>query len=128
MTEAQLTIAILALLFAKHFIADFVLQFDYMVQQKGIYGAEGGVHHTLMHIVGTWAVLCWMTNPFIAVFAALADGLFHYHIDWLKMNINRWRGLTIQDHEFWVWLGADQLAHSLTYLAITLWAVSHLTS
>jgi hypothetical protein len=69
-----------------------------------------------------------MTNPFIAVFAALADGLFHYHIDWLKMNINRWRGLTIQDHEFWVWLGADQLAHSLTYLAITLWAVSHLTS
>ena len=81
MTEAQLTIAILALLFAKHFIADFVLQFDYMVQQKGVYGAEGGVHHTLMHIVGTWAVLCWVANPFIAVFAALADGLFHYHID-----------------------------------------------
>lgn len=125
MNGIEITILILTLLFVKHFIADFVLQFPYMVEQKGTYGAEGGVHHSVIHMVFTWALLCW-TNPFIAVMAALADGFLHYHIDWLKMNINRWRGLSIQDHEFWVWLGADQLAHALTYLGITLWVATML--
>lgn len=123
MNEIEFTILVLTLLFVKHFVADFVLQFDYMVQQKGTYGAEGGVHHAVMHMVGTWAVLSW-TNPFVAVMAALADGFLHYHIDWLKMNINRWRNLSIKDHEFWTWLGADQLAHALTYLGITLWVAT----
>lgn len=123
MNDIEFTIVILTLLFVKHFVADFVLQFDYMVEQKGTYGAEGGVHHSVLHMVSTWAILCW-TNPFVAVMAALVDGFLHYHIDWLKMNIGRWRGLTIRDHEFWVWLGADQLAHALTYLGITLWVVS----
>lgn len=129
MTEAQLTIAVLALLFVKHWFADFVVQFNYMVEQKGTYGAEGGIHHSLIHCVLTWIVMyALFQNTALAVFAALFDGVVHYHIDWLKMNINRWRNLSIKDNEFWMWLGADQLAHSLTYLAITLWAVSHLTS
>jgi hypothetical protein len=48
----------------------------------------------------------------------LIDGAIHYHIDWAKMTINRLRKLTIAKNEFWVWLGADQLAHSVTYLAL----------
>lgn len=113
---------LLALLFIKHWVADFVVQYQYMVEQKGTYGAEGGIHHSLIHSVLTWLVMyALFQNTFIAVFTALFDGLVHYHIDWLKMNINRWRGITIQDEEFWVWLGADQLAHSLTYVAMVYW-------
>lgn len=123
MTAVEFTILILFLLFAKHFVADFVLQFPYMIEQKGTYGAEGGVHHSVIHMVGTWAIFCWI-NPFVAVMAALADGFMHYHIDWLKINITRWRGISTQDHEFWVWFGADQLAHALTYLGIALWITS----
>jgi hypothetical protein len=121
MTEILL---ILTALFIKHWFADFVVQFPYMVEQKGTYGAEGGIHHSLIHSVLTLLILYVITGSnAIAVFAALADGFIHYHIDWLKMNINRWRGLTIKDNEFWMWLGADQLAHSLTYVAITAWVM-----
>ena len=119
MTHFELLILTLTLLFIKHWIADFVVQFPYMVEQKGTYGAEGGIHHSLIHAVSTWLImLAVFQNTAIAVFTALFDGLVHYHIDWLKMNINRWRGLSIKDNEFWMWLGADQLAHSLTYIAI----------
>jgi hypothetical protein len=122
MTEVQLALLVLTLLFIKHWFADFVVQFNYMVEQKGIYGAEGGIHHSLIHCVLTWIVMyAVFQNTVIAVFTALFDGVVHYHIDWLKMNISRWRGLTIRDHEFWLWLGADQLAHSLTYIAMVLW-------
>ena len=122
MTDGQLALLVLTLLFIKHWFADFVVQFDYMVEQKGIYGAEGGIHHSLIHCVLTWLVMyAVFQNTFIAVFTALFDGVVHYHIDWLKMNISRWRNLTIRDHEFWMWLGADQLAHCLTYIAMVLW-------
>jgi hypothetical protein len=50
MTDVQLALLVLALLFIKHWFADFVVQFDYMVEQKGIYGAEGGIHHSLIHV------------------------------------------------------------------------------
>jgi hypothetical protein len=115
------------LLFIKHWFADFVVQYPYMMEQKGTYGAEGGIHHSLIHSVLTWLVMyALFQNTAFAVFTALFDFVAHYHIDWLKVNINRWRGLTIQDNEFWMWLGADQLAHSLTYVAMVWWVTSTL--
>ena len=125
MTEVQLALLVLALLFIKHWFADFVVQFDYMVQEKGIYGANGGVHHMLIHMILTYTIVWLLFNPTLAILVATVDGLVHYHIDWLKMNISRWRGLTIKDWEFWMWLGADQLAHALTYLALVLWLISN---
>jgi len=38
------------------------------------------------------------------------------------MNINKRYGYTIEMTQFWAWLGADQLAHSLTYLFLV-WAL-----
>lgn len=125
MTEVQLALLVLALLFIKHWFADFVVQFDYMVQEKGMYGANGGVHHMLIHMILTYVIVWLLFNPTLAILVATVDGLVHYHIDWLKMNISRWRGLTIKDWEFWMWLGADQLAHALTYLALVLWLISN---
>ena len=46
----------------------------------------------------------------------LADFIAHYHIDWVKQQLNR--GLTTADRMWWVWLGADQAAHYLTYVGI----------
>ena len=124
MTAIHLALILLCLLFIKHWFADFVVQYPYMVEQKGTYGAEGGIHHSLIHCVLTWLVMyALFQNTAIAIFTALFDGVVHYHIDWLKMNIGRWRNLTIKDNEFWMWLGADQLAHSLTYVAMVWWAI-----
>ena len=114
-------ILLLALFGIKHFISDFLMQFPYMLAQKGTYGAEGGIHHATIHGIWTWFILL----PFVgaaAVFPALFDMAAHYHIDWTKQQLNK--GLTPADRMFWVWFGADQGLHYLTYIAIIGWTVT----
>ena len=120
MSAMQAALFVFIVLQIKHFVADFVLQTEQMVKEKGTYGAKYGILHSLVQSVGTFLAFAWM-HPVLGILTAFVDFLAHYHIDWLKMNINRWRGLTIQDYEFWVWLGADQLAHQLTYIALVGW-------
>jgi hypothetical protein len=114
MTDMQLVILLLALFGIKHFICDFVLQFDYMVKQKGTYCAPGGVHHAWLHGAFTFLVLCWFYP--LALWMGAIDFIAHYHIDWAKQQLNK--GLTTADRMFWVWFGADQALHYLTYIAI----------
>jgi hypothetical protein len=114
-------ILLLALFGIKHFVCDFLLQYPHMVEQKGKYGARGGIEHAAIHFLGTVIVLVLVLpwNPFthfVALILGLFDGIIHYHIDWLKQQLNR--GLTTADRMFWVWFGADQGLHYLTYIAI----------
>lgn len=110
-------IVILALFGIKHFVCDFWLQFPYMLEDKGIYGAEGGRHHALMHTAGTFLVLAvTIFSIEWAVILAFVDGIIHYHIDWAKTNLSR--GLTPADRQFWLLLGLDQGLHYLTYVFI----------
>lgn len=108
---------LMTLLVIKHFVADFVLQTNQMVLEKGHYGAQGGVNHASIHAFLTLLVL-FFTVPVssIILVLALVDGIIHYHIDWAKMNISQ--GLTPKDSKFWLWLGVDQMLHYLTYIGI----------
>ena len=108
---------LLSLLGIKHFLADFVFQYDYMVREKGIYGAGGGVQHAMAHGIGTFIVLMIVMShsPWILPLS-FADSFIHYHIDWVKQQVNR--SLTYSDRMWWVWLGADQALHYLTYVGI----------
>lgn len=108
---------VLTLLTLKHFFCDFVIQFHYMVLEKGTYGAMGGIHHSAFHGLFTLFILMFFA-PQYAIWLAFVDFVVHYHVDWAKMNINRIKGYTPKDDGFWLWLGIDQLAHSLTYLGI----------
>jgi hypothetical protein len=114
-------ILLLALFGIKHFICDFVLQYPYMLEQKGTYGAAGGIAHATVHALGTLVVLVialpWGLSAHIAaLILGIVDGIVHYHIDWVKQQLNK--GLTVADRMFWVWFGADQGLHYLTYIAI----------
>jgi hypothetical protein len=109
----------------KHFICDFPLQMDpWMYRNKGTYGHLGGVCHAGIHAEGTClALLLVMPKAPEAVgpilLAAFADGVIHYHIDWLKMRLNaRWQLGPTTSEWFWVLLGADQLLHAITYIVI----------
>ena len=107
----------LALLGIKHFLADFVLQFPYMVSEKGIYGAEGGIHHAAVHTSLTFLILIFLSkNATDIILLSLLDGFLHYHIDWAKQQFTK--GLTPADRMFWAWIGLDQALHYLTYLGI----------
>lgn len=114
-------ILLLALFGVKHFIADFLLQTPHMLAQKGTYGASGGIEHASTHALGTLIVLIlvfpWsMGAHALALILASIDGFVHYHIDWAKTNLSK--ELTPADRKFWIWLGADQGLHYLTYVAL----------
>lgn len=113
-----LTVFLLLALFGiKHFIADFVMQYSYMVRDKGIYGAAGGLHHAGTHASWTFIILVpFITTPDELLILPLLDGVLHYHIDWAKQQLNK--NLTQADRQWWVYLGLDQALHYLTYIGI----------
>jgi hypothetical protein len=86
---------------------------------KGIYGNAHGVMHSLKHGIGTGLIMwLFISDPLMAIMLGFIDFALHYHIDWLKININKRYNYTAENPKFWAWLGADQLAHSLTYLGL----------
>jgi len=108
---------LLALFGIKHFVADYLMQFDYMLREKGIYGAVGGVHHALVHASWTFLILVFFCdNADVIIALAFADFVLHYHIDWSKQQLTR--NLTSADRRFWIWMGLDQALHYLTYIGI----------
>jgi len=112
----ETVIILLALFGIKHFLADFLWQFPFMLRDKGIYGAFGGAHHALLHGILTFFVVIGFIPAQDAVIFGFVDTAVHYHIDWAKTNLST--GLTPADHKFWVWFGLDQALHYLTYVAI----------
>jgi len=109
---------ILVLLQIKHWYIDFVNQSNEEVEHKGTYFAWQGIKHSLKQGLGTWLVFCIFIDPVSAFILGFFDFIAHYNIDWAKMNINKKFGYTIDKPQFWAWLGADQLAHQLTYIGL----------
>lgn len=108
-------IELLIALFTKHFIVDFPLQNKFQYANKGTYGHPGGILHAFLHGISTWMIFAFMT-PY-AILYGLIDMIVHYHIDWIKMNLNAKLGYGPTTHErFWWLLGLDQYIHSLTYI------------
>jgi len=111
----------LILLQIKHWYIDFVNQSEAEVVGKGIYGNQEGINHSLKQALGTFLAVLIITGfPYIvwAGILAFIDFFLHYHIDWAKININKKYNYTVKDKQFWAWLGADQLAHQLTYIGL----------
>jgi len=117
---AILILAAVAVLMAKHAVADFYLQTAYQFLNKGTYGHPGGLLHAGIHVALTPLVYLVLAPTTLLLVLSITAGEFlvHYHTDWLKEQINRRKGWTVNDHNFWSLLGTDQLVHGLTYLAI----------
>lgn len=112
-------ILLITFLLVKHFIWDFWYQPPYMWQNKGTFGHWGGIVHSGIHAVTTFAILLFFTAMPIAVMAMIFEFILHYLTDYAKMNINRVKGWGATTHnEFWQLTGFDQLVHQLTYIAI----------
>jgi hypothetical protein len=110
-------ILLLTVLFVKHFVVDFPLQNSFQYLNKGKYLHFGGILHSGLHCITTGLIFLFYSDYFIVY--AIVDFLLHYHIDWLKVNLNKKLGYSPTTHEeFWWLLGLDQLLHSLTYVAM----------
>lgn len=111
-------------LLVKHFLCDFPFQTKRMLEEKGTYLQIGGVHHAFAHGLGTMIVFMTFGMYEVAGTLAVLDTLFHYHIDYFKMRINKWADLKSDNQMFWNALGVDQLAHGLTYVLLVYLALS----
>ena len=109
-------LSLFVLFIGKHFIVDYVLQYPYMIEQKGTYGAIGGLHHSALHGFGTFIIMLFFVGPFNSMLASLIDAVTHYHIDYFKQNITK--HYTTNDRMFWIALGLDQALHYITYAFI----------
>lgn len=115
----------MACLLGKHFICDFVLQTSYQAQNKGRYGHPAGLIHAALHGLGSALVLAFLAVAPVAIVAiCVVETVVHYHIDWIKQAISIRAGWTPADSAFWIAIGADQLAHQATYVAMTAAAMS----
>jgi hypothetical protein len=117
---AMLVLAAVAVLMAKHTVADFYLQNAYQYLNKGTYGHPGGFVHSAIHVALTPFVYLVLAPTSLALAASIALGEFvvHYHTDWVKEQVTHRNGWTAHDRGFWCALGTDQLVHGLTYLVI----------
>lgn len=107
---------ILALLFFKHFLADFCWQTDRMLRDKGHFWRIGGLQHAGLHGALTYVILMHFLNLQACVILAAFDAVVHYFIDWGHRRIAV--RMTPDSNQFWMWIGIDQLVHATVYLGI----------
>jgi len=112
----MITWLILALLFVKHFLADFCWQSDRMLKDKGHFGRLGGLQHAGLHGALTYVILMHFLGLQACVMLAVFDAVIHYTVDWTHRRVAV--KLAYDSNEFWFWIGIDQLIHTLTYLII----------
>ena len=120
----EMTLAMITLLLIKHIVADYFMQYSWMIRDKGTYGAWGGIAHSGWHGILTLLVLYQFFIPwYLLILLPLFDFIIHYHVDYVISNFWKSRNLVPADQMYWVTHGVDQLLHLLTYIAIT-WIVS----
>ena len=121
MTTEHLLLLGFTLFAVKHYICDFVLQTNDMIQSKGHWGEWRGIVHSVYHGVGTMVVIGIMGFGTVScILMGLLDTVVHYHVDWAKQKLNSILKYTVDNPKFWNLLGLDQLLHQLTYVGILL--------
>ena len=117
--ELLSALILIALLLVKHLFADFFLQTGRMLINRGQYLHFGRVQHAAVH-AGLSAICFILVGAPIkfVILICLAEGVLHFHIDWLKGRHADHTGYTPTDAGYWRALGIDQLAHQLTYVAM----------
>jgi hypothetical protein len=111
---------LLFLLQTKHLIVDWLWQPEFEWKNKGTYGHWGGIRHALKNAIGTTLCFFLFVSIPLCLLVFAIDFLSHYHMDWIKMNINRIKGYTAATPQFFEWIGKDQWVHQVTYLGLVL--------
>ncbi|MFC3076245.1 DUF3307 domain-containing protein [Shinella pollutisoli] len=125
LSTLAVAVAVAAFL-AKHFLADFLLQTDWMAAGKD--RAEGWLlplsAHLAVHGAMT-AALFLAVAPSLA-WLGLVDMAVHGLIDRMKSVASRRAGPAPRQTAFWWLFGADQTLHHLTHLPFALLFAAHL--
>lgn len=112
-----MTISTILFILIIHWLADFVLQTDWMAQNKHDNFEALGAHFIVYTLTIMIAALFFTLSP-MALIWALANGMAHLCIDYVtsKINTSLWHQGRV--HDFFVNVGLDQLLH-YTILILT---------
>lgn len=108
-------------------IFDWWLQTGWMAFNKHKLNHWGGYAHAGVNVAGTLIALAafaiffggavhtvdpeWLISALL-----LGEFVSHFIMDYVKMNVTRWRGWDMtKDPQFWHWTGFDQAVH-MAYL------------
>jgi len=103
----------------KHFVADYLLQGEYMLGKFKEVGwvkplaAHCGVHAGFTFFIASF----WVSAP-DALLLAVMDFLIHFTMDRVKASPRMWGRFKTDQKEFWWALGFDQTVHHLTHYFI----------
>ena len=109
-----------------HFIADFVLQSDWMAQNKSKSNEALSAHvaiYTVCLLIGAIPlafILGHHGGVMMGLWVAINGGA-HFATDYVTSRINSRLWATKQVHNFFVGVGADQLIHALTLGLTMVW-------
>ena len=103
----------------KHYVADYLLQSQWMMAGKGNWRAAGGYAHAGVHSLGTFMVLLVFGMPIPALLGIVAaEFVIHYGLDYSKVRFTGDVHAATEPRRFWALHGLDQLLHHLTYAGI----------
>lgn len=108
----------------KHFVCDYLLQSDYIAQNKHSFKSLAGYLHAAMNMAGTAFVISLLYSIGVISGGTLMFPIFlliefvsHFLIDLGKMKLGKKYKPDPSQRIYWQMIGADQALH-LTLLAI----------
>lgn len=111
-----------------HFVADFLLQTDWMAKNKST-NNKALLSHVLVY-TATFLVFALVLHGFailtlpVAIIWVLFNGLMHFITDYFTSRLNTYLWNKKEVHYFFVSIGADQFIH-YCFLLLTLVRVLH---
>lgn len=115
---------LIALFSLKHFLADFVIQTNWVARGKE---ARVGWLVPLTAHVATHAAMTLVISLAVAPqlwWIALVDFAVHFAIDRAKTLVSQATGWPVEDARFWWLMGFDQFLHQLTNIGLALLLVT----
>lgn len=111
----------------KHFVADYLLQFDWMVAEKGDLRKFGGYAHAGLHVVGSLMVLLLASVHIVTILWLIgAEFVIHYTLDFTKIYYSKDVNLEESPQKYFALHGFDQFLHHATYIVMSFVALSSL--
>ena len=112
-----------------HFIADFILQSDWMAQNKSKSNEALGFHvciYTLVLLFGSvpLAFIVPVYNGKLVLAWVLLNGCAHFATDYITSRINSKLWAAKEVHWFFVGVGADQVIHYMTLGFTMVWLLN----
>lgn len=103
----------------KHFLGDYVLQFERILKDKRSLTKPGGYIHAAIHAVGTILVFMILSVPTGIIMSLVAlEFVVHFLLDFTKARLDTNISSIERPRAFWALNGLDQMFHHASYLLL----------